>query len=69
MLAETGYTALAVDMYGEGKQAMHTDDAGKFSSELMKNFGTAKARFIAALRKEFKKNSGEFRGIIRYGVP
>lgn len=53
MLAETGYTALAVDMYGEGKQAMHPGDAGKFSSELMKNFGTAKARFMAAL--EFLK--------------
>ncbi|HXX80872.1 MAG TPA: dienelactone hydrolase family protein [Thermodesulfovibrionales bacterium] len=49
MLAEMGYTALAVDMYGGGKQAMHPDDAGKFSSELMKNFDTAKARFVAAL--------------------
>jgi dienelactone hydrolase len=28
---------------------MHPDDAGKFSSELMKNFDTAKARFIAAM--------------------
>jgi dienelactone hydrolase len=53
MLAEMGYTALAVDMYGDGKQAMHPDDAGKFSSELMKNFDTAKARFIAA--QEFLK--------------
>jgi dienelactone hydrolase len=49
MLAAMGYTALAVDMYGGGKQAMHPDDAGKFSSELMKNFDTAKARFMAAL--------------------
>jgi len=49
MLAEMGYTALAVDMYGGGKQAMHPDDAGKFSSELMKDFDTAKARFIAAM--------------------
>jgi dienelactone hydrolase len=53
MLAEIGYTALAVDMYGGGKQAMHPDDAGKFSSELMKNFDTAKARFMAAM--EFLK--------------
>ncbi len=53
MLAELGYTALAVDMYGEGKQALHPDDAGKFSSELMKNFDVAKARFMAAL--EFLK--------------
>ena len=53
MLAELGYAALAVDMYGEGKQAEHPDNAGKFSSELMKNFGTAKDRFIAAM--EFLK--------------
>jgi dienelactone hydrolase len=49
MLAEMGYAALAVDMYGDGKQAMHPDDAGKFSSELMKNFDVAKARFAAAM--------------------
>jgi dienelactone hydrolase len=49
MLAEMGYTALAVDMYGDGKQATHPDDAGKFSSELMKNFDVAKARFMAAM--------------------
>ncbi|MFZ2198242.1 MAG: dienelactone hydrolase family protein [Thermodesulfovibrionales bacterium] len=49
MLAEMGYVALAVDMYGEGKQAMHPDDAGKFSSEVMKDFDTAKARFSAAM--------------------
>jgi dienelactone hydrolase len=49
MLAELGYTALAVDMYGEGKVAVHPDDAGKFSSELMKNFDVGKARFLAAM--------------------
>jgi dienelactone hydrolase len=49
MLAELGYTALAVDMYGEGRQAAHPDDAAKFSSETMKNFDTAKARFEAAM--------------------
>jgi dienelactone hydrolase len=53
MLAELGYAALAVDMYGDGKQAEHPDEAGKFSSELMKNFETAKGRFIAAF--EFLK--------------
>ncbi len=53
MLAGLGYTALAVDMYGEGKTASHPDDAGKFSSEVMKNFDTAKARFAAG--EEFLK--------------
>ena len=49
MLAELGYTALALDMYGEGKTALHPEEAGKFSSELMKNFDAAKARFLAGL--------------------
>jgi dienelactone hydrolase len=49
MLAELGYVALALDMYGEGKQAMHPTDAGKFSSELMQNFDVSKARFLAAM--------------------
>jgi dienelactone hydrolase len=48
MLAHLGYIALAVDMYGEGKTANHPDDAGKFSSDVMKNFPVAKARFQAA---------------------
>lgn len=49
MLAELGYTALAVDMYGDGKTAAHPDDASKFSGELFKNLPVAKARFLAAL--------------------
>jgi dienelactone hydrolase len=49
MLAELGYVALALDMYGEGKQAMHPADAGKFSSELMQNFDLSRARFLAAM--------------------
>lgn len=49
MLAEMGYTALAVDMYGDGKQAMHPDDAKQFSAEALKDFDTARARFIAAM--------------------
>jgi dienelactone hydrolase len=49
MLAGLGYTALAVDMYGDGKQAMHPDDAKAFSSAVMKDFDAAKARFLAAM--------------------
>ena len=49
MLAELGYTALAVDMYGDGKQANHPNDAGKFAGEVMQNAEGAKARFVAAL--------------------
>ena len=49
MLASLGYVALAVGMYGNGKTVNHPDDAGKFSSEVMKNMPAMKARFMAAL--------------------
>ena len=49
MLAELGYTALAVDMYGEGKQATHPEDAGKFADEATRDMSVAQARFMAAL--------------------
>ena len=49
MLAELGYTALAVDMYGNDKVAAHPADAMKFSSELIQNFPIAKARFLAGM--------------------
>ncbi len=47
-LAQMGYTALAVDMYGDGKQASHPKDAGKFAGEVRKNMQQATARFVAA---------------------
>jgi len=50
MLAELGYVALAVDMYGDGKQALHPSDAGKFSGEVSKNRPLTKARFEAAMK-------------------
>ena len=49
MLADLGYVALAVDMYGDGKQAAHPQDAQKFAMSVMGNFETAKARFSKAL--------------------
>jgi len=48
-LAELGYTAIAIDMYGDGKQAGHPDDAGKFAKSVFSNLPEAKARFNAAL--------------------
>ena len=48
MLAELGYVALAVDMYGDGKTAAHPDDAGKFAGEVRKNMPVGEARFRAA---------------------
>ncbi len=49
MFAGLGYTALAVDMYGDGKQAEHPDDAGKFAREIMENMDIGRGRFMAAL--------------------
>lgn len=49
LLAELGYTALALDMYGEGKQASHPEDARKFSSEIANNIELGKQRFTAAM--------------------
>jgi dienelactone hydrolase len=50
MLAKLGYTALAVDMYGDGKLANHPDDAGKFATALNSNMPLAKARFDAGIK-------------------
>ena len=50
MLAALGYTALALDMYGDGHQAHHPDEAGKFSGEVRKNLALARQRFDAAQR-------------------
>lgn len=49
MLAAEGYVALAVDMFGDGKTAMHPDDAGKFAAEVMRNKAVGEARFNAAM--------------------
>ncbi len=49
MLAEMGYTALAVDMYGDGKNANHPKEAGAFATEVLKNKELAKKRFLAAM--------------------
>lgn len=48
MLAQLGYTALAVDMYGDGKVAEHPADAEKFMTEAVSNMDTMQARFEAA---------------------
>lgn len=47
-LASMGYTALALDMYGDGQQAGHPKDAGKFATKVMSNMDLAKGRFLAA---------------------
>lgn len=49
MLAELGYVALSVDMYGDGKTASHPKDAGTFATAVMKDLSVAQKRFEAAM--------------------
>ena len=56
MLAAMGYTAFAVDMYGDGKQATHPDDAQKFMMEVLENMQSGTERFMAA-RDLLQKNA------------
>lgn len=48
MLALMGYTAMALDMYGDGKQAEHPEDASRFSTAIRQNSELAQQRFLAA---------------------
>lgn len=48
MLAELGYTALAVDMYGDGKTAAHPKEAGEFAKQATQDPAVTRARFLAA---------------------
>jgi len=56
MLADLGYAALAVDMYGDGKQADHPKTAGEFSHQVMTGGDLMKVRFLAAM--DFLKDQG-----------
>ena len=57
MLASLGYTALALDMYGDGLNASHPKDAGKFSGAVKANMAVAEKRFMAAYKLlQSKKN-------------
>ncbi len=54
MLADSGYIALAVDMFGNGKRADNPQDAQQLAMFIGQNPDTAKTRFMAgvALLKE-----------------
>lgn len=67
MLAELGYTALAVDMYGEGKMADHPDEAGKFAAEVSKNMAMSKARFEAGMQLLRKHETVDANKIAAFG--
>ncbi len=48
MLAELGYVALALDMYGDGREARHPDKAGEFARASLASLPLAERRFNAA---------------------
>ena len=48
MLAEEGYTAFALDMYGSGRTADHPEDAQTFTQEVFADLTQAEQRFNAA---------------------
>lgn len=47
MLAGLGYTAFAIDMYGDGKVSDHPKEASEFMNAVMSHADIAKARFLA----------------------
>ncbi len=67
MLAELGYTALAVDMYGDGKVVDNPDDAGKLAAEVSKDMTMAKARFEAGMQLLRKQETVDANEIAAYG--
>lgn len=48
-LAALGYSALAIDMYGQGKHTEHPADAQAFMQAAMADANAAKARFLSGL--------------------
>lgn len=49
MLAEIGYTALALDMFGKGKKTTHPETAKQFVKEVLEDMRAAEKRFNTAL--------------------
>ncbi len=50
-LAELGYAAMALDVYGDGKQGNNPDEAGKLASTYYNDFSLSKVIMDAALEK------------------
>lgn len=67
MLAEQGYTALAIDMYGNGKVVDNPDDARKLAGEVYSNMLVEKARFEAGMRFLRAQNTVDAGEIAAFG--
>lgn len=50
MLAELGYTGLAVDLYGGGRTASNPEEAGELMNALLADTAVLRGRFDSALR-------------------
>ncbi len=48
-LAKLGYSALAIDMYGEGQVAQHPNDAKAFMQDALQTTEITRTRFLAGL--------------------
>jgi len=49
MLAEAGYTGMAIDLYGDGVNAANPDEAGELMNARIDDMEGTRARFMAAL--------------------
>ena len=49
MLADAGYTGMALDLYGYGRVASNPDESGEFMNARIADMGGTRARFNAAL--------------------
>ena len=66
MLAEAGYLALAIDLYGDGKTVTHPQDAMKLMQEVLADMPGCRARFNAgreALQSHPSIDSGKIAAI------
>lgn len=66
-LAELGYTALAVDMYGDGKNTLHPEEASAFMKSVADHADLAKQRFLAAKSFLEKQTTVDARRIAAIG--
>ncbi len=67
MLAEEGYTAFAIDMYGDGKTANHPDSAMAFIQQALATAGGAKPKFDKAVELLKKHPSVDSEKIVAIG--
>jgi dienelactone hydrolase len=67
-LAESGYIAMAVDVFGDGKIAANPTEAQELTTPFYKDPSLAKARMDAALNKikEYKQTDSENIAVIGY---